>query len=251
MAVVLPKTISTSLISLVVSITIVSVAIVLNLYLPLISEFLTSGLLPLFWVSLKSWLTPPYLYVVINFIILTIAASSRFQQKIDQHMESIVPEALVKIQQDFVVPMVCDDKSVMVKSPVELRQEVGGVVGYGDDFVVMKSPVELRQEVGSTVIGYEVSMKNRMMSVEPELVPEVFEVDKKVEVFEVDKKVEVSIAAEKDEEVVTTRDIEMPSRTESMEILLDYSFSKKKPPVYARFGHRKLAKASPEGNIFS
>ncbi|PIA29036.1 hypothetical protein AQUCO_06300006v1 [Aquilegia coerulea] len=210
---VLPKTISTSLISLLVSILIVSLAIVLNLYLPLISEFLT-----LFWVSVKSWLTPPYLYIVINFIILTIAASSKFQQNIDEHMESIIPEVPVKIQQEFSVPLVYDDD---------------------DESLVVKSSVELRQDVGNgSVIGYEVGtgMKNRMMSVEPE--PEVFEVEKKVEVF---------VAAEKDEaEVVNSKEIETPSRTESMEIPVDYSFTMEKPPVSARFGHRKLAKPNPE-----
>lgn len=37
--------------------------------------------LPQFWVSLRSWLTLPFLYIIVNFIILTIAASSNFHSK--------------------------------------------------------------------------------------------------------------------------------------------------------------------------
>nr|KYP71401.1 hypothetical protein KK1_010660 [Cajanus cajan] len=33
--------------------------------------------LPQFWVSLRSWLTLPFLYIIVNFIIITIAASSK------------------------------------------------------------------------------------------------------------------------------------------------------------------------------
>ncbi|RDX84266.1 hypothetical protein CR513_34702, partial [Mucuna pruriens] len=37
--------------------------------------------LPQFWVSVRSWLTPPFLYIIVNFIIITIAASSNFYPK--------------------------------------------------------------------------------------------------------------------------------------------------------------------------
>ncbi|XP_077220287.1 uncharacterized protein LOC143854294 [Tasmannia lanceolata] len=40
--------------------------------------------LPRFWTSFKSWLSPPYLYVIANFIIITIVASSSFQQKLSE-----------------------------------------------------------------------------------------------------------------------------------------------------------------------
>ncbi|KAL2334353.1 hypothetical protein Fmac_015566 [Flemingia macrophylla] len=36
--------------------------------------------LPQFWVSLRSWLTLPFLYIIVNFIIITIAASSKINK---------------------------------------------------------------------------------------------------------------------------------------------------------------------------
>ncbi|KAJ6764889.1 ADP-RIBOSYLATION FACTOR GTPASE-ACTIVATING PROTEIN AGD5 [Salix koriyanagi] len=35
--------------------------------------------LPGAWISLRGWLSPPYIYIILNFIIITIAASSTFQ----------------------------------------------------------------------------------------------------------------------------------------------------------------------------
>lgn len=36
--------------------------------------------LPSVWISLRGWLSPPYIYIIVNFIIITIVASSTFQQ---------------------------------------------------------------------------------------------------------------------------------------------------------------------------
>lgn len=44
--------------------------------------------LPQFWVSLRSWLTLPFLYIIVNFIILTIAASSNFHPKSNNNPKS-------------------------------------------------------------------------------------------------------------------------------------------------------------------
>jgi hypothetical protein len=35
--------------------------------------------LPSVWISLRGWLSPPYIYIIVNFIIITIVASSTFQ----------------------------------------------------------------------------------------------------------------------------------------------------------------------------
>ncbi|XP_022639769.1 uncharacterized protein LOC106755746 [Vigna radiata var. radiata] len=41
--------------------------------------------LPQFWVSVRSWLTLPFLYIIVNFIIVIIAASSNFHPKSNSH----------------------------------------------------------------------------------------------------------------------------------------------------------------------
>jgi hypothetical protein len=66
-----------SLKALVISAGVVFVGLALKLGAPLVLE-LTTCHAPLMWASLLSWLKPPYLYVIINCIIISIVASSRF-----------------------------------------------------------------------------------------------------------------------------------------------------------------------------
>ncbi|XP_041002391.1 uncharacterized protein LOC121248101 [Juglans microcarpa x Juglans regia] len=42
---------------------------------------LSLSTLPRLWISLRSWLSPPYIYIIVNFIIITIATSSAFQHQ--------------------------------------------------------------------------------------------------------------------------------------------------------------------------
>ncbi|OVA04936.1 Protein of unknown function DUF761 [Macleaya cordata] len=62
------------------SIGIISTFLLLKLAIPY-SFSLFISTLPRIWISFRSWLAPPYLYIVVNFIIISIAASSSFQQK--------------------------------------------------------------------------------------------------------------------------------------------------------------------------
>ncbi|KAK9089424.1 hypothetical protein Scep_028506 [Stephania cephalantha] len=67
---------------LLVSALFLSTALILKFSIPPISQsqqLLSSVSIPLLYNSLRSWLTPPYLYFVINGIIIIIVASSRFQ----------------------------------------------------------------------------------------------------------------------------------------------------------------------------
>ncbi|XP_073005454.1 uncharacterized protein [Typha latifolia] len=61
---------------------VVLMAVMLHLVGPQIVRFL-AGELPRVYAGVVSWLTPPYLYFVINVIIISIAASSRFHAKLE------------------------------------------------------------------------------------------------------------------------------------------------------------------------
>lgn len=145
--------------ALLLSTTALIVALLFNLSVPLLRDLFDS-VVPQIWSSLASWLEPPYLFLVINGIIISIAASFKFQQKED------------------------DEEADPSKNPTE----------FGLDFRVSEE-VELAGEEESN-----------------------------------------------EEEFVASRS-EWDRRRDPMED----SFAKDKPPVSARFGHRKSAKASPEG----
>ncbi|XP_077231200.1 uncharacterized protein LOC143864199 isoform X2 [Tasmannia lanceolata] len=69
---------------------IISTVLLLKLAIPYsINLFLSA--IPRFWISFQSWLSPPFLYILVNFIIIIIAASSSFQQKLS-HKKSEEPE---------------------------------------------------------------------------------------------------------------------------------------------------------------
>ncbi|KAG8494447.1 hypothetical protein CXB51_011921 [Gossypium anomalum] len=78
---------------------ILGIALGLKISVPLVLEFSVSQA-PLWWSGFRSWLKPPYLYVVINGIIITIAASSRFNQNSGEkdQMEQLQPRP--KISED-------------------------------------------------------------------------------------------------------------------------------------------------------
>ncbi|KAL7603814.1 hypothetical protein Lser_V15G16553 [Lactuca serriola] len=76
-----------SLKAVLISAGLVSVAVMMKLAIPLMLNFAVSDL-PAIWSVLVSLLKPPYLYVVINGIIITIAASTRFQHNNHQDNEN-------------------------------------------------------------------------------------------------------------------------------------------------------------------
>ncbi|GAB4826878.1 hypothetical protein Ancab_033757 [Ancistrocladus abbreviatus] len=63
------------------------IAMLLTLSLPKLLNFAASEF-PNLWSSFRSWLRPPYLYVIINCIIIAIAASSLFHNNHHKHDDS-------------------------------------------------------------------------------------------------------------------------------------------------------------------
>ncbi|KAF8411221.1 hypothetical protein HHK36_003766 [Tetracentron sinense] len=100
-----------------ISIGVLSMAVILKLSVPVVLEFAVSEV-PLIWSFVLTCLRPPYLYVVINGIIITIVMSSKFQQKVDELTETVP----------------------LVKIPIDARTELAVTTRYDDG--VLKNPVE-------------------------------------------------------------------------------------------------------------
>ncbi|KAL0911245.1 hypothetical protein M5K25_019370 [Dendrobium thyrsiflorum] len=60
---------------------VLSAALALWLATPSVANFLVAGA-PQFYGSVASWLTPPYLYLIVNGIIISIAATARYQKTV-------------------------------------------------------------------------------------------------------------------------------------------------------------------------
>ncbi|RWR84451.1 CFE protein [Cinnamomum micranthum f. kanehirae] len=89
-------------------------ALIFSFSEPLLRDIFTS-VLPQIWCSLLSWLAPPYLYFLINAIIISIAASSKFQL----HQPELKDPA--EIRQVFEDPAAFE--AALVKNPAEVRQD--------------------------------------------------------------------------------------------------------------------------------
>lgn len=109
-----------------------SLAVILKLsVLPFVTDFAVSEL-PIMYSSVISWLQPPYLYLVINCIIISILASSKLQlQKPSQEQQVPLPPA------DIIVPpvpvtVVEEDISVLVRSTAYVNDAVVASDRYGN-----------------------------------------------------------------------------------------------------------------------
>ncbi|XP_042507315.1 uncharacterized protein LOC122083538 [Macadamia integrifolia] len=206
---------------LLISASVCLLGVVFKLSLPVISDFLLSQL-PLLWISLRSWFTPPYLYVVINGIIITIAASSRFHHRVEEQPELAVPVPVkADIRSDFSVAEVYD--AVVLKNPVNVPQQF-------DYDVVAASKIP----VDSTLTVYG-GLESPVVCGQNE-----------VSVTDFRNPALSSSEVDEDDAFVISRSSWMPPARELSEIPAYYSFETEKPPASARFGHRRNVKSSPE-----
>ncbi|KAK2644177.1 hypothetical protein Ddye_019372 [Dipteronia dyeriana] len=187
---------------------VLSMALLLKMSVPLVMDFSISRA-PVMWSSFLSWLKPPYLYLIINGIIITIVASSRFYHNDGDD------ESMVKTKPDF----------------------VGGAVSAGQT-PDLDYEMKMSTDFGSVAVSYE--EKRRVEEEETvttsAVATPVFEEEKSVVV--VGGGVVVGL-----ENATWTP----PRRMDSSEIHNDYDLTAEKPLVSARFGHRKPIKGSPEG----
>ncbi|KAK3188091.1 hypothetical protein Dsin_027652 [Dipteronia sinensis] len=187
---------------------VLSMALLLKMSVPLVMDFSISRA-PVLWSSFLSWLKPPYLYLVINGIIITIVASSRFY-----HNDG-------------------DDESMAKTKPADF---VGGAVSAGPT-----PDLEYEMKMSSDFRGGAAFYEEKRRVEEEETVTTTVATP----VFEEKKSVVVVGGAV----VVGLENASWtpPRRMDSSEIHTDYDLTAEKPLVSARFGHRKPIKASPEG----
>ncbi|KAJ6377097.1 hypothetical protein OIU76_026128 [Salix suchowensis] len=208
---------SLSLKVILLSTSVLFLSLCLKISVPLVHDFSVNQA-PLLWSSIISWLKPPYLYVVINCIIITIVASSRFHHS---HNSTTTHHQIEKIPMDEYVH---DEMKI---STVEIQSHYFG--GLESRAEIVYQDREEEQEVA----GHE------------KVVIEDKGVVNAVAVLEDSKK-------EMADDFVLSRSTWVPPirRIDSSEsnILVTENLSPvEKPLVSSRFGHRKLVKASPEG----
>uniref|UniRef100_A0A5B7C567 DUF4408 domain-containing protein n=1 Tax=Davidia involucrata TaxID=16924 RepID=A0A5B7C567_DAVIN len=200
---------------LLISTGVLSMAVMLKLSLPVITEFAISEV-PSIWSFVVSWLRPPYLYLVINCIIITIVASSKLQQKVDESpSETVVQPVPIEISGD-----VRTDFSAAYNNDASMNTlaEVRPEFAYGHDENVAKAS----HFDPFAYVDARVSKAKKTMTLNPS--EEMSGAD------------ELSISKSSWTPVT-------PQRNSTL--------STEKPLVSARFGHRKVVKASPEGTNLS
>nr|XP_016507432.1 PREDICTED: uncharacterized protein LOC107825110 [Nicotiana tabacum] len=215
-----------------ISTTVLSAAIMLKLSAPAVTDFAVSEV-PSIWNGVVSWLKPPYLYLVINCIIITIVASSKLQNKLDENsspaLAAVSPENLTQFH-----PIKDVRPSTDYYSPV--LHDLNGAV-------LKNQAVEARPMV------YEYPTAG-VYDAKVEKVPEVFnpyaQVDARVSEKETSFNVNAFVAH--GDEVVISKSTRAPvMRQDSLDYSVVSGFSAEKPPASARFSHRKNVKSSPEG----
>ncbi|KAK6149856.1 hypothetical protein DH2020_017381 [Rehmannia glutinosa] len=175
--------------------------------------------IPAMWSVIMSWLKPPYLYIIINGIIITIAASSRFHQSQSEP------------------PTVRSEHLISVKTPPT------------SSFESISSPPDVRTFVADPMAAEEIVVSEFEDTV-VELKPVT------VNGSEVDVETEEEIAAVEDEAgdvfVDSTfkfnntlpQEIISPDHQLQLESLFPV---REKPLVTSRFAHRKPNRTNPEG----
>ncbi|CAI9088590.1 OLC1v1022967C1 [Oldenlandia corymbosa var. corymbosa] len=244
-----------------ISTSLLSVAVALKLSVPAITDFAVSEV-PSIYNGILSWLKPPYLYLVINCIIITIVASSKLQSKFDHHHAPLPPESHhvppMHHHPQLVVPPPVQAAEVPLMQPrhhliptdsdvdVVLRDEP---VGRGVDVSAPPQPepavtdfAYTRNSYSELVDSLDAGTKSSLVDLELE---NEFVSSSNTAVDDAPPPPppppELEINGYKDEFVISKST--SISRNDSME----FAYSTERPPISSRFGHRRAVKASPEG----
>ncbi|KAL2476127.1 Protein of unknown function (DUF761) [Abeliophyllum distichum] len=211
-----------------ISTSVLGAAVMLKVSFPAITDFAVYDV-PSIYNVVVSWLRPPYLYLVINCIIITIVASSKLQSK--KHDLSPSPptaplDTMVHLQPQPEVPIVKN---------IQTDYNLAAEYNYND--VVLSNNNGYEVELGkglefdsylhsdASIIGNETAFTASIVAP----VAAVFKED---------------VMSNKENECVISKSTWMPPANEDS---AEFYTPNEKPPASARFGHRKNIKASPEG----
>ncbi|XP_054813546.1 uncharacterized protein LOC129314211 [Prosopis cineraria] len=208
---------------------VLSLAVALKFSVPLVSDFIGADV-PNIWSFFLTWLRPPYLYILVNFIIISIAASSKFQNhKLDDQAHS----------QDHPV--------VLPSDPIKMSEEISSEYAiYNRQDVDVLEPEMITGDIRTNYAAYNC------------VVSDDYGDDSKVRDMTLEVQQGRISNAEKtkmslrDEEITNEESFQAPiSVMTSLQctdlLALSILSDEEKSPVSARFGHRKAAKASPQG----
>ncbi|CAK7327544.1 unnamed protein product [Dovyalis caffra] len=120
---------------------VLSLAVMLKLsVLPVVTDFAVSEL-PNMYSSVLSWLQPPYLYLVINCIIISIVASSKLQLQ-KQNQEQQVPSPPV----DIIAPpvQVAEEENISVRARIDYVND--SVVAARDQYAGTYQDLEVEEK---------------------------------------------------------------------------------------------------------
>ncbi|XP_014491959.1 uncharacterized protein LOC106754460 [Vigna radiata var. radiata] len=197
-----------------VSTGVLSMAMGLKLTLPLLSHFFLTQA-PHVWTFFLTCFTPPYLYILLNFIILTILASSKLNNHLHHHSP---PETALLLPSD---PPIYDRPLLAVQIP---------------------APDALHLSPAAQT-DYTVSSDQYLYQTKPTLNNDALSEGNASAGCIHDENTPVKATVHDDDAAAVLS----PSllRKDSS----DFSFAdeNEKPPVSARFSHRKTVRASPEG----
>ncbi|KAL3645498.1 hypothetical protein CASFOL_010678 [Castilleja foliolosa] len=191
-----------------------SAAIMLRFSASAMSDF--AECLPSIYNGVVSWMRPPYLYLVINCIIITIIASSKLQSRMDGDV-LLSPAATQTLG-----PMSAD---ILVPQPVATKGILTDYEPYKDNDVVLRDPS-----------GYEVEAEQ--VDAKIETAPLVASLADGGVAFAAD-----AMGNKENEYVAATSTWTVPEKKG----LTEYSSSNVNPPVSKRLGHRRNVKDNSEG----
>uniref|UniRef100_A0A2N9I989 DUF4408 domain-containing protein n=1 Tax=Fagus sylvatica TaxID=28930 RepID=A0A2N9I989_FAGSY len=145
---------------------VVTMAVALKVSVPVVWDFVLCEI-PSIWTFLLTWLRPPYLYIVINCIIISIVASSKLHPRnedpspemISHALHSPVP-AVVKVSDDRVVydnGVVLSGGLGYVVNNYDAVETVKKVIGDDDDDVdvVVKRPLQRKDSLEVSFLSNE------------------------------------------------------------------------------------------------
>ncbi|XP_018507726.2 cytadherence high molecular weight protein 1 [Pyrus x bretschneideri] len=231
---------------------VVALALAMKLFVPMATEFVASHV-PVMCSSFLSLFRPPYLYVLINCIIITIAASSRFQGRSPQPKLQPESEASVSEPPAVYEPVYREPEVVHeLKSAVVIKPESEAVYEprYREPEVVSKltpeSEAVSEPRYREPEVVHELTPESEVVSEPRYREPEVvYELTSAVVINGYVEEAEPEAAEIEDGREYEDKLVILPpkSMVESDAIALPVE----KPPVSARFSHRKPARSIPEG----